>query len=137
MNFNTQILSQTYSNKLKELGITKDSFFKWEECGDGLYRLRWPDYLDRKFPEDSKLKFSYNAYTPEELLEILPEYFHVGKQTYEIKFLKDKIAYVETTKGGERNSVFGDDIFGENKADNYAKLLVLLIEQGFLFPNDL
>ncbi len=137
MNFETQILSKTYAEKLKKIGITKGSFFKWESYKDGKYILRWPDYRGRIFPVDSQFKPYYQAYTSDELLEILPKYFHVGKQTYEVRYTEDSVFYQETTGGGERKPILGDDFFGKNKPDNYAKMLVFLIEHAFINPSDL
>lgn len=129
MKLEDQICSLELSKKLKELGVKQESLFFWV-TRDEKFNAGLPTYPEIVYEKSLKHRIAYinceiggSAFTPSELLEILPAAIEINNENLGLAIIIDTIDY---------NLIYGDtkNIFirDENLANACAKMLIYLIE---------
>ncbi len=152
MKLEQQVVSLELSTRLYELGVRKESYFKWVQ-EDGVLIIQNETDLDLyKSSWGMEHKLSYPAYTVAELGEMLPKrlknHWKISSM-YKFKrgtYVDLKIAYHERTKE-QIVSYYGDTGFENSKdiyfhgeiakteADARAKMLIYLLENKLITLN--
>lgn len=151
MKIENHVTSLELSKRLKELGVKQDSYFNWIRDLKSDFRV-----YHIIFPEFTKDKEKYSAFTASELGEMLPKKIVINKDSQEkteyfidISFKSSKwvIDYnhyeyddVQSFCAEELNLPYNYDFiffYDENEANCRAKLLIALIEQGYVKVEDM
>lgn len=123
MEIEKQVCPLEYSKKLKELGVTRESFFGWF----------WHPYDAWVIYPKNENMLGMAAYTVSELGEMIPSKINVKNHNgyeYEIKFYKEDELW--------NSHAFGWCIFRtKNEIDSRAEMLIYLIENGHVKAEDL
>lgn len=146
MNLSDQVCSLELAKKLKDLGVKQDSLFVYEYFNDTCYAPKFiPFAIAKPLPNGCK---QYSAFTVSELLELLPamidakidepfNYFWLTINKRQVKNIQYIINYHCDTIAMDRfpllpNYFLKNNIYDEKLADCCAKMLIHLIENGFI-----
>lgn len=133
MRIEQHVTSLQLSQRLKELGLKRESLFYWfkdADCNLG-FKLKWDQYLIDSLADGIPCEY-YSAYLASELLELLPDMLSNEPLIIEIQKCKKEF---HSCYGVDTSSLFCfvEEIF----ADTLAKILIRLIEQGHVSARDL
>ncbi len=139
MNIEDQVVSLELAKKLKEIGVEQESLFYW--ASGSLLFFEEVDWSDAD---------TYSAFTVAELMEKLPSFvrkpgYYSYSKEYHLRIERTRNRYYETNwmvcycdvdiyEGYEYNELIG--ITGKKLANVLAKVLVWLIEKGYVEVND-
>jgi hypothetical protein len=153
MKLESQVISLESAKNLKELGIDKESIFVWEYYDPKCHGVKYFPYavIPNQF---NKLKL-YSAFTVSEIFDILPSRINIQRDEpfdnfrlnmntcmigtndatkfikhYAINYHCDSLAGDEIFAQPRR--LFGHNILDSNLAECCAKVLIRLIEEGYL-----
>ena len=115
MKLSDQVVSLEIAKRLCELGVKQDSLFLWYG-ENGKYGI---SYTRGKKLKDS---ITYSAFTCSELGNMLPLWWDIGK--------RDEKDYI--CRFYSKNTDRTDSAFDENQATALAKMLIWLIEKGYM-----
>ena len=104
--------------KLKELGVTQDSYFYWYTDGTNEIVNEKTDYIQGVYGYGGKNDAKYSAFSVVELGEMLPNKFHTYKN--------DLAGILWVCKAENSQSLV--EVTGLSEADAKGKMLILLIE---------
>lgn len=124
MKLEQQVVSLELAQKLKELGVKQESFFKWSNVRTNKEML-WSLYVPPEFnkiPHPDLWVHGVSAYTVAELGEMLP------KGCFTTKTESDEFPWRCEYKGGYGVIASGAD----TEADARAKMLVYLLENNLI-----
>lgn len=137
MKLEKQVCSYKYAKKLKELGIEQDSYWWWVAIGNDPRLIESYEYQNFKDKRDT----DYSAFTAVELGELLPH-------SINIKFKNGKPRkynhHWRSWRAGNKswwNIAYSacnsyESLFqkADTEADARAKMLIYLLEQGIITP---
>ena len=134
MDIKQQVCSLELAMKLKELGVKQESLYFWQTNEDGDVELSRTGFTGQGIRQYE----AYSAFTVAELGEMLPLIKQKYNITYCVRACKVtrhiwNIAY----HGGSDDRILGNHVLSaETEVDARAKMLIWLIENGYIFGND-
>lgn len=130
MELTKQVCSLELAQKLKELGVKQESFFKWSNVRTNKEML-WSLYVPPEFnkiPHPDLWVHGVSAYTVAELGEMLPSNYVVIKS----KRIGGFEGWELDTKNFELKTLYPADLSADTEADARAKMLVYLLENNLI-----
>jgi len=158
MKLEYQVCSIELSKKLKELGIKQKSIFIWECFNETAYSVKFFPFSMVSIDEKIQVKEYelYSAFTASELLSFIPMMVDTRKDepfnNFRFNMQLNLIVNQESYTAAQVNSInyncdtiqlesgspffsytlFNHNIYDENLANAFAKVLIKLIEDGYL-----
>lgn len=127
MKLEQQVVSLELAKKLKELGVTKESYFKWVTNGfpEGAAGRKWIVVRSQQFQE------GFDAFTVAELGEMLP-----NEIRQKVGFWFNQAGMSHGWAVGYKSRVMGllgnMEILEVSEADARARMLIYLLENNLL-----
>lgn len=141
MKLENQVTSLELSKRLKELGVSQDSYFNWcsighETSGDrGIEILNQDKY--EYYSDYDEVQVICSAYTVSELAEMLPKYMIIEqngvKYSCDLQIIRSSVwRFYYGEPHYKEESIIYTALTGDSEADARARFLIYLLENKLI-----